>query len=264
MAKEDRNPPPLEVTGLVVRYGGRPAVDGLGFRLERGEILALLGPNGAGKSSTVRCLAGLREPEGGEAKVFGLRTGPDRPEARRRLAYVPENAPLYEVLTPRETLALKGRLHGISEELCETRSESLLELLDLAEVRDRPIHALSRGMKQKVCLAAALLTDPEILILDEPLSGLDLASVELLVEVLRRLASAGRSILYCSHLLAVVGNLADRVLVLDRGRLAGSGRMEDLKRMGSDLSRFVQETARMEDPETRAKALLDLLEREKS
>jgi ABC-2 type transport system ATP-binding protein len=256
--------PLVRVEDLEVRYGEQRAVAGLSFAIQPGEVLALLGPNGAGKSSTVRCLLGLQEPSAGALFLgpYNIQEAPK--EAKRLAAYVPEHGSLYELLTPRETLQLHGRLHGLDEATIAARSEHLLGHLGLAARLDDPVLGFSKGMRQKLVLACALLTEPQVLILDEPLSGLDAETTLVVKELLRQLRARGCAILYCSHLLDVVESVADRVLILREGQSVAEGALDELlaaeqqgeARIGlADLFRTRTESA---DPELLARKLLEL------
>ncbi|MEZ5988235.1 MAG: ABC transporter ATP-binding protein [Planctomycetota bacterium] len=249
------------VEDLVVRYGDKRAVDGLSFRVRPGETLALLGPNGAGKSSTVRCLVGLQVPDAGRLELAGHPLAGEAREARRRLAYVPENAELYEVLTPREILLLRGRLFGLDDPLCQARAEHLCEVLGILDRIDSPTGGFSKGMRQKVVLATALLTGPEVLVLDEPLSGLDAETTQLVKALLLELKRQGRAILYCSHMLDVVEKVADRVLILDHGRPVAEGTVSELAARAQatgdpGLETIFRVLTLGADPEERARKLL--------
>ncbi|MBK8976019.1 MAG: ABC transporter ATP-binding protein [Planctomycetes bacterium] len=251
----------IRVRGLRKSFGDLVAVDGVDLDAEPGRILAVLGPNGAGKSTTVKCLVGLLEPDAGELVVAGhdLRKSPA--QARRALSYVPEVAQLHDALTPLEYLQLRGRLFGLPEARIVTHGEALLDGFGLLERRDHPMAGFSKGMQQKVALASALLTRPRVLILDEPLSGLDVESTLVVKEVVRRFAMGGGTVLYCSHLLDVVESLADRVAVLARGRILAQGTLAELRSAagaGSDarLDALFQQLTRSVDPVLRAAAIL--------
>ncbi|HMQ22479.1 MAG TPA: ABC transporter ATP-binding protein [Planctomycetota bacterium] len=264
VSNPDRYPPQerasegIRVAGLEVRYGERAAVHDLSFEVESGRIVALLGPNGAGKSSTVRCLIGLQEPSAGTATIQGIDVAKDPERAKRKLAYVPEHGSLYEVLTPMETLLLAGRLHGLEDDVCIARGEHLLAELGLLDRAHAPVAGFSKGMRQKLVLACAILTDPDVLVLDEPLSGLDAETTLLVKELLLAWRARGAAILYCSHMLDVVEKLADRILILDQGRLVADGTLEEL-RSGADssLDEIFRDITKASDPKARAQRLLD-------
>ena len=194
-----------------------------------GEILALLGPNGAGKSTTVKCLVGLLRPDAGSIRIAGLDALADPAAARRVIGYLPEVARLHEVLTPWEFLRLKGRLFDIDEAAIRARGERLLAGFGLLERGDDPMVGFSKGMTQKVSIAAALITDPKLLVFDEPLSGLDVTTTLVVKELMKEFAARGGAVLHCSHLLDVVETTAHRIAVLDRGQLLACGTAAELR-----------------------------------
>lgn len=254
----------LRVESLHLRYGEKIAVEEVSFDLPAGQVLGLLGPNGAGKSTTVKALVGLKKPDRGSIVVAGVDAVADPVGARRRLGYVPELPALYESLTPREHLLLFGRLHGLSDEVALERILGLLELLRIPEVADAPIATFSKGMRQKVLLASALLHDPQVVILDEPLSGLDAETTALVKVLLRELTARGKAVLYTSHILDVVERVADRMIVLHRGRVVADGDLAELRRRAGsdqDLDSVFRILTSAEDPTARAKALLDTVSR---
>ncbi|GAB4147998.1 MAG: ABC transporter ATP-binding protein [Planctomycetota bacterium] len=251
----------LEITGLRKSYGALVAVAGLDLRVDRGEILALLGPNGAGKSTTVKCLVGLCAPDAGSIAVDGVDARADPIEARRRIGYLPENARLHEALTAREYLQLKGRLFDLDEARIAEASDRLLLGFGLGDRRDEPMAAFSKGMLQRVALAAALLTGPRLLVLDEPLSGLDVNSARLVKEVVREFARRGGGVLYCSHMLDIVEGLAHRVAVLDSGELLACGTLGELRKRtgageGARLDELFRRLTKADDPARAARAML--------
>jgi ABC-2 type transport system ATP-binding protein len=208
---------------LTHQYGVKTALQDLNLRVDPGEVLGLLGPNGAGKSTTVKILVGLLRPTSGRATVAGFDIGREQLEAKQHLGYVPEQPVLYETLTATEFLEVISSLHHLDPTLAATRRDELLELLGLGDVRHQRLNAFSKGMKQKVVLAAALIHRPEVLILDEPLDGLDANSARVVKELLRSLAAQGRSILFCSHILEVVERVCTRIVILDKGRQIAEG-----------------------------------------
>ncbi|HXG88494.1 MAG TPA: ABC transporter ATP-binding protein [Vicinamibacterales bacterium] len=209
-------------------YGEKIALEALDLHVEPGEILGLLGPNGAGKSTTVRILTGLIQPTSGRASVAGFDIVTQPLEAKQRLGYVPEQPVLYDVLTAAEFLEVISSLHHLDPATARTRRDELLELLGLGDARDQRLGTFSKGMKQKVVLAAALIHRPEVLILDEPLDGLDANSARVVKELLRSLAAQGRTVLFCSHILEVVERICTRIVVIANGRQIASGAPDDI------------------------------------
>ena len=221
----------LEIHHLSKRFKGIPAVDDVSFTIQPGEILGYVGPNGAGKSTTVKMIIGLVEPSEGCILHDGRSVIDDLPAFQRRLGYVPEEPNLYPFLSGREYLQLAGRLRGIPRALLEARISGFLRVFSLWEDRDCPLSAYSKGMRQKILLSAALLHNPDILILDEPLSGLDVNTMIGVRELLRGLAKRGCTILYCSHVLDVMEKVCSRVLILRKGRVLADDSIGRLREM---------------------------------
>lgn len=213
----------IELRGLSRDYGGRPAVRGISFEIPAGEVFGLLGPNGAGKSTTMKMLATLLRPSGGVARIAGhdLLTAPN--EVRRVIGYVPEGADLYETLTGLEFLDLVRDLHRVPADEARRRRNRLAEAFALNHDLGRALGEYSKGMKQKLLLIAALQHEPRVLLLDEPLDGLDVAAQEFLKELIRERAAQGNSIIYSSHILEVVEKVCDRIAILSQGQIAALG-----------------------------------------
>lgn len=204
-------------------YGTRVALQDLTLTVEPGEILGFLGPNGAGKSTTVKILAGMLKPDSGRAVVAGFDVTASPLEVKRRVGYVPEAAALYEALTAREYLQLVAALHHQPFDEARKRIGDLLEQLDLAASMDQRLSEFSKGMKQKVLIASALLHRPEVVFLDEPLTGLDANAALMVKELIRSLAAQGRTIFFCSHVLEVVERICTRIVIIDKGRVVADG-----------------------------------------
>ena len=222
----------LEVRKLTKRYSAIPAVQDVSFSIRPGQILGYLGPNGSGKSTTVKMLTGLIEPSDGEIFFRGENVLKNRLWFSRHFGYVPEEPYLYAHLTGREYLQLAGRLRGMEKSLLERKIEAMLELFGLAEFRDTQMSSYSKGMRQKVLLSAALLHDPQVLILDEPFSGLDVTAALVFRSLLQALANEGKMILYSSHVLEVVEKVCSEVVILHRGRVLAYdsvARLRDLR-----------------------------------
>ena len=222
----------LEARKLTKRYSAIPAVQDVSFSIRPGQILGYLGPNGSGKSTTVKMLTGLIEPSDGEIFFRGENVLKNRLWFSRHFGYVPEEPYLYAHLTGREYLQLAGRLRGMEKSQLERKIEAMLELFGLAEFRDTQMSSYSKGMRQKVLLSAALLHDPQVLILDEPFSGLDVTAALVFRSLLQALASEGKMILYSSHVLEVVEKVCSEVVILHRGRVLAYdsvARLRDLR-----------------------------------
>jgi ABC-2 type transport system ATP-binding protein len=223
----------LQARGLTKRYGGLLALDRVGFELNRGEIVGYLGPNGSGKSTTVNLIVGLLEPSAGSISLEGLSPSDDPEAYKRRIGYVPEEPYLYTHLTAAEYLTLVGRLRGIGERVLEEKVTGLLHLLQLDDSRYKTMSAFSKGMRQRVLLAAAIMHDPDLLVLDEPFSGLDVNAGLLFRTLLRLLAARGRMIFFSTHRFDMVEKLCSRVVILSAGRVVAEERLADLDRAGS-------------------------------
>jgi ABC-2 type transport system ATP-binding protein len=220
----------LEVKGLSKRYRGLPALDNVSFRVRPGEIVGYVGPNGSGKSTTVKIVTGLLEPSEGQVLFEGHSIRDDLSGYRAAFGYVPEEAHVYTHLSGLEYLQLVGRLRNLSEALIDLKANKLLALLGLESWRHSPISLYSKGMKQRVLIAAALLHDPRLLIFDEPLSGLDVVSARLFKDLLQQLAAQGKAILYISHVLEVVELVCHRVIVIAKGKILADAPPAELKR----------------------------------
>jgi ABC-2 type transport system ATP-binding protein len=219
----------LEIRHLTKRFQGVTAVDDVSFAISSGDVLGYVGPNGAGKSTTVKMMIGLVEPSQGQILWDGRSVLDDPPAFQRRIGYVPEEPNLYAYLSGREYLELAGRLRGIPRRTLEAKIEEFLRLFSLWDDRDCPVSSYSKGMRQKVLLSAALLDNPELLILDEPLSGLDVTTMLALRDLLRTLASEGRLVFYSSHVLEVVEKISTRVLILRSGRVVADDSIGHLR-----------------------------------
>jgi predicted permease len=226
----------LEARSLTKYYHHTPAVRDVSFTIRPGEILGYLGPNGAGKSTTVKMLTGLIEPSDGQIFYNGKSVYKDFPAFQQRTGYVPEEAHLYPHLTGREYLQLMGRLRGMPRRALEPKMDEFLHAFALWNDRHTPLASYSKGMRQKILLSAALLHDPEILILDEPFSGLDVTSALMLRSLLRRLAERGKIVLYSSHVLEVVEKVCSTVLILRKGEVVAYDSIERLRELMSQPS----------------------------
>lgn len=221
----------LEARGLRKCYTAVPAVSNISFSLRSGEVLGCLGPNGAGKSTTVRMLTGLLEPTRGQVISFGESIHRDLVSYRRRLGYVPEEPELYPFLSGWEYLELVGTLRGIDRRALEQKAMEMLSLFSLASHRHASIGSYSKGMRQRILLISALLHNPEILILDEPLSGLGVISAMIVKSLIKHLGERGKAIFYCSHVLEVVEKVCTQVMILRNGSVIAHAPIADLPKM---------------------------------
>ena len=217
----------IEIEGLSKRYGTMMAVDGLSLRVEEGEILGLVGPNGAGKTTTLRCASGIIPPTSGSVRISGFDLASDPVEAKRRLAFVPDEPRLFDYLTARDHLRITARLYGVVDG--EERAETLLEELELGQRKDAYPAELSRGMKQKLMVAMALLHRPKALLLDEPLTGLDPAAMRRMKDRVREAARSGVAVILSSHMLHLVEELCRRVVIVVAGRKALDGTLDEIR-----------------------------------
>lgn len=252
----------LEICGLTKRFNGIPAVEDVSFTLKAGEILGYVGPNGAGKSTTVKMIIGLLEPSEGEIRFHGNSVRHDLPGFQTRIGYVPEEPQLYPYLSGREYLQLTGRLRGIARNILESKIDEFLHLFSLWDDRHCPVSAYSKGMRQKILLSAALLHNPELLILDEPLSGLDVTTALVLRDLLEELAARGRMILYSSHVLGVLEKICSRVLILCKGRVAAYDSIENLRESmhESSLEGIFGQLTREQDHRAKAEHILEVMQ----
>ena len=238
----------LEVRNATKRYRTIPAVQNVSFTLSEGEVLGYLGPNGSGKSTTVKMITGMIEPSDGQILFRGRDIHDDLSAFRAHLGYVPEEAQVYTHLSGLEYLQLVGRLRGMPEKLIEAKARGLLQLFSLEASQYSAISDYSKGMKQRVLLSAALLHDPDLLVFDEPLSGLDAISARLFKDLLVLLAREGKAILYISHVMEVVERVCDRVIILSKGKVVADAspskltELTKLKDLESVFAQLVQQT----------------------
>jgi ABC-2 type transport system ATP-binding protein len=221
----------LEIQHVTKRYRNIPVVNDVSFTVRPGEVTGYLGPNGSGKSTTVKIVTMLIEPTNGKVLLDGRDIREDPVAFKQRLGYVPEEAILYSYLTGLEYLQLMGCLRGIQPRVTDRRANDLLELFALHPHRHTPISSYSKGMKQRILISAALLHDPDLLILDEPLSGIDVTNAQLFRHLLHELSRKGKTILYISHVLEVVERVCARVVIIYKGRIMAADSVERLREL---------------------------------
>ncbi len=219
--------PMIEARGLSKYYGEFVAIEDISFSIPKGQVVAFLGPNGAGKSTTMKILSGFLAASKGAGRIAGFDVATERLDASRALGYLPENGPLYENMTPRELLEFFGEARGLKSKALADRVERVVFQTDLKEVLQKPISKLSRGFRQRVGLAQALLHDPQALIMDEPTSGLDPNQIREFRKNIKELGKS-KTILISTHILQEVEAVADRVLFIHNGRLVFDGTPQDL------------------------------------
>jgi len=219
----------LEVRDLAKSYGGKRAVDGISFNVKAGELYALLGPNGAGKTTTLRMIAGLLQADAGEIKVFGTDARRDPIGAKRTIAWLPDEPLLYDKLTAWEYLEFVAGLWGVDPAAARADAERLLKLLGLWDNRNDRCETFSRGMKQKAVLAGALIHKPQLMMLDEPLTGLDAGASRLVKDMIRERVDDGDAVILTTHILEVAERMADRIGIIKDGKLLIEGSLEELR-----------------------------------
>jgi ABC-2 type transport system ATP-binding protein len=219
----------LRVTGLAKSFGGKRAVDGIDFEVRGGELYALLGPNGAGKTTTLRMIAGLLNADAGEVEVFGVDARRDPLGAKQMIAWLPDEPLLYDKLTAWEYLEFVAGLWNVDTAEARKRAETLLRLLGLWDNRNDRCETFSRGMKQKAVLAGALIHEPKLLMLDEPLTGLDAAASRLVKDLIRERVAAGAAVILTTHILEVAERMADRIGIIKDGKLLTEGSLSELQ-----------------------------------
>ena len=220
----------IETRGLTRRFGRVTAVENLNLQVPAGALFGLIGPNGAGKTTTLRMLAGLLEPTSGEIELNGQMTNHAWRELRRQIGYMPDFFGVYEDMLVWEYLDFFARCYDLPAARRRQVTDELLELVDLAEKRDAYVQTLSRGMRQRLCLAHALVHDPQVLLLDEPASGLDPRARVEMRELLRELGAMGKTVVVSSHILAELAELCDSVGIIEKGRLVASGSLDEISR----------------------------------
>ncbi len=233
---EERSEVAVSIKDLRMNFGSKEALKGINLEIYKGDVVGYIGPNGAGKSTTVKIILGLLKNYHGEVKIFGedIKTNPI--EYKRRIGYVPELAELYDSLTPEEYLTLVGSLYGLSEEEIEYKSIELMRILSIDNVYKRRISTLSKGMKQKLLIVSSVINNPDILILDEPLSGLDANSVMIIKEILAFLSKEGKTIFYSSHIMEVVEKVSSRIVLINDGVIVADGSFQELKERSAEGS----------------------------
>lgn len=251
----------LELRNVSKSYRSIPAVENVSFTLHGGEILGYLGPNGSGKSTTVKMVIGLVEPTRGTVLFDGRDIRDDLPAFRAQLGYVPEEAHVYTHLSGMEYLQLTGRLRGMGEALIELKATELLRLLGLEMSRYAAMANYSKGMRQRVLIAAALMHNPRLIIFDEPLSGLDAVSARIFKDLLVLLAAQGKAILYISHVLEVVERVCARVIVLSKGKVVADASPQELTRLTKleSLESVFAQLVQQSDTEQVAREMVEVM-----
>ncbi|MGD0978971.1 MAG: ABC transporter ATP-binding protein [Candidatus Bathyarchaeia archaeon] len=225
----------VEVQGLAITYGTFVAVENLSFTVNNGEIFGLLGPNGAGKTSTIKVLVGVLTPHAGSVKIYDTPIS-NEVAAKSQVGYVPEEVVLIDSLTPREFFEFVSSIRRLEASVTNPRLERFVTAFELKHYFDTPIAALSMGNKQKVAIVAALLHDPKLLILDEPLVGLDARSSKILKELITFHAKKGGAVIFSTHIMEVAEKLCTKVAIINKGKIVGEGTVDDLRRLVKDAA----------------------------
>lgn len=223
--------PIIHLKNVIKNYGDKQVLKGINLEINAGQVIGYIGPNGAGKSTTVKILCGLISDYEGTVKVAGIDLKEDPIAVKRKIGYVPELAELYDVLTPMEYLSLMGDLYDLPKSTSSDRITKMLTAFGLENNIDQRMDTFSKGMKQKVLISSGLLHNPEIIILDEPLSGLDANSVIIVKDLIDRLAKDGKTIFYCSHMMDVVEKVSDRIILINEGHVIADGSFAELQHL---------------------------------
>jgi ABC-2 type transport system ATP-binding protein len=220
----------IEIINLVKKFGDLTAVNDISLKINKGEFFAVLGPNAAGKTTTIRVLAGLIKPTSGTAKVAGFDVQTQAIEAKRRMAYVPDFPFLYDKLTPREFLRFMGQLFQMPEEAIESAAKDLVPRFNLEPFMNKPIEGLSHGTRQRVAIVSALMHNPEVFVIDEPMVGLDPQHARVVKDVLKERSLKGMTVFVSTHQLSVAEEMADRIGIIHQGKLVAIGTAEELRK----------------------------------
>ena len=230
MTTSDHQRPILQLQGLTKAYGSFVALDGIDLTVSRGEVFGFLGPNGAGKTTTLRLITGLARPTAGSARVCGFDVQRQPGEAKRRMGFISDRPFLYEKLTAMEFLRFVGGIWGMTRQAIADQAARWLEVFDLQGWAGEPIESFSHGMRQRILFCSALIHEPELLIMDEPMVGLDPRGARTLKQVVRDLSAEGTTVILSTHTLEVVDQICDSVAIIDRGKIVTSGPLEQVRR----------------------------------
>jgi ABC-2 type transport system ATP-binding protein len=225
----------LKITDLRKSYSGKEVLKGINLEIKKGEIIGYIGSNGAGKSTTIKTILGMMDDYSGSIEVLGenIRNNYDY---KKKIGYVPEVADLYDALSPREYFRFLGKLYDIDEETIDKRALIMLDVFNIKDIYDSKISSFSKGMKQKTIIVSSLLHNPDVIFFDEPLSGLDANAVMIFKDVLKSLASRGKTVFYSSHIMEVVEKISDRIVLLDEGTVRANGTFNELQSMSEQGS----------------------------
>jgi len=226
----------VSIRNLTKSYGEKEVLKGINLEITPGQIIGYIGPNGAGKSTTVKILCGLISEFSGEIEIFGKDLRKQTLEIKKQVGYIPENAVLYESLTPMEFMEFIGEMRSLNPEQTHKKAEALMSIFEMKPNINQRISTFSKGMRQKVLICSSLLHNPDLIFMDEPLSGLDANSVIMVKEMLTHLAHDGKTIFYSSHLMDVVEKISDRIILIDQGTVIADGSFSDLNKLTNDAN----------------------------
>jgi ABC-2 type transport system ATP-binding protein len=253
--------PVITTQNLSKTFGTTKVLNNINLSINAGEIIGYIGPNGAGKSTTIKILSGIIHDFEGDASVLGLDVRKDILEIKQQIGYIPENAALYETLTPLEYLHFIGQLYKLDRSQVDKKAKELLELFDLGNYSESRMTTFSKGMRQKVLLIAGMIHNPSLLFLDEPLSGLDANAVILVKEILSQLRKSGKTIFYSSHIMDVVEKISDRIIIINKGEVIANGTFAELNSQATgSLERIFTELTGNREHESAAGQFINLLE----
>ncbi len=228
----------IEAIKITKYFGDKAVLNGVSFSVRSGEICGYIGPNGAGKTTTIKILTGIIKPSSGLAYVDDINVIENPNVVKKIIGYVPESGAVFETLTPVEFLTFIGRIYKMKGTDIEKKISELMEIFEIYEHRNEPMLSFSKGMKQKVILISALMHDPKVLFLDEPLNGLDANAIQIFKEIIKKLAENGRTIFYSSHLLDVIEKICDKLIIINHGKIVASGTLDEILKIAevSDLN----------------------------
>jgi ABC-2 type transport system ATP-binding protein len=226
----------VSIRNLKKSYGTKEVLKGINLEITSGQIIGYIGPNGAGKSTTVKILCGLISDFDGEVEIFGKLLGSKTLEIKKQIGYIPENAVLYESLTPMEFMEFIGEMRSLEPEQTRRKAEALMSIFEMKPNINQRIATFSKGMRQKVLICSSLLHNPDLIFMDEPLSGLDANSVIMVKEMLIHLAREGKTVFYSSHIMDVVEKISDRIILIDQGNVIADGSFTELSKLANDAN----------------------------
>ncbi|WHH59284.1 ABC transporter ATP-binding protein [Petroclostridium sp. X23] len=254
----------INIRNLQMSFGNKQVLKGINLDVGKGQIIGYIGPNGAGKSTTIKIILGLLEGYSGTVEIFGQDISEGDVQYKRKIGYVPEIAEIYDNLTAREYITFIGELYGLDAEEADTKAQKLMKILGIEQVYDTRITSYSKGMKQKVLIISSLLHNPDILFLDEPLSGLDANSVIVVKEIFAQLAAQGKTIFYSSHIMDVVEKISNRIVLINHGEIVADGSFDELRQkcMEGSLEQIFNQLTGFNEHQSLAREFVSIVEKE--